>query len=266
MMHNKPHSIRQYLDSLQSQGVMFFTRQEYQQVRGISEAAAKLAIMRAHKRGEIATPYRGFHIIVPPTYRALGSLPAEQFVPKLMSHLGENYYVGLLSAAALHGASHHAPQEFQIVVKKGRPDLHSGKVRLTFVSRNNLEEMPTLERKTPTGYIRVATPELTAFDLISYSTRCGGLDMVATILADLVDELDTKRLFDLASKIGPVRWVQRLGYVLQLVGASKKAEPLVKIVKETQPRYSKLDPQSPLGGEKDKTWRLKINTRIEPDL
>lgn len=35
-----------------------------------------------------------------------------------MKFLGQPYYVGLLSAAALHGAAHHQPQEFQVVTNK----------------------------------------------------------------------------------------------------------------------------------------------------
>ena len=47
----------------------------------------------------IADPNRGFHVVVPPAYRRLGCLRADQFIPDLMAHLGEPYYVGLLSAA-----------------------------------------------------------------------------------------------------------------------------------------------------------------------
>ena len=66
-------------------------------------------------------PFRGFHLIVPPEYRALGCLPADQFVPQLMEHLGLVYYAGLLSAASLHGAAHQAPMVFQTIVADNRP-------------------------------------------------------------------------------------------------------------------------------------------------
>ena len=54
------------------------------------------------KKREIAMPYQGFYVIVPPGYRSLGCRPAEQFIPDLMNYLGEYYYVGLLSAAEYH--------------------------------------------------------------------------------------------------------------------------------------------------------------------
>jgi hypothetical protein len=49
-------------------------------------------------------------VIVPPEYRRIECLAADHFVPQLMEHLGEWYYVALLSAAELHGAAHQRPK------------------------------------------------------------------------------------------------------------------------------------------------------------
>jgi len=46
--------------------------------------AMKAALRRLRKKGEIAMPYRGFYVIVPPEYHALACLPAEQFIPDLI--------------------------------------------------------------------------------------------------------------------------------------------------------------------------------------
>ena len=39
-----------------------------------------------------------------------------------MRHEGEAYYVGLLKAAELHGATHQAVMEFQVVTGKRLPE------------------------------------------------------------------------------------------------------------------------------------------------
>jgi hypothetical protein len=44
-----------------------------------------------------------------------------------MDHLGEVYYTGLLSAAEFHGAAHHRPQLFQVVVAKARAPLSAAR-------------------------------------------------------------------------------------------------------------------------------------------
>ena len=87
---------------------------------GVSAAATKLALNRLAKQGEIASPMRGYDIIVPPEYRSLGSLPADQFIPGLMKSQRQIYYASLLTAAQYHGEAHHRPQEFQVMLAKNR--------------------------------------------------------------------------------------------------------------------------------------------------
>lgn len=47
---------------------------------------------------------RRFYVIVPSEYRSLSCLPADQFIPALMKHLGLAYYAGLLTAAQYYGS------------------------------------------------------------------------------------------------------------------------------------------------------------------
>lgn len=255
-----------FIIDLSAKGHCCFTTDDYQQALAVSAIAAQNAIRRARTRGDIATPYRGFHVILPPEYRAIGCLPAERFVDDLMRHLKENYYVGLLTAAAYYGAAHHAPQEFQVVVKKPRPEMVAGKVRITFVARKNIEQMEVVERKTQSGMMRVSSPELTAFDLVGYCQRAGGLDNVATVLAELAATLHSGKLRDIAFQVGPIRWSQRLGFLLNLVGAKTKAHGLANLIEELSPRMTKLDPQQAAEGEKDRVWRIILNTVVEPDI
>lgn len=53
--------------------------------------------------------------MIPPEYRSWGVIPADWFIDDLMRHRGRRYYVALLSAAVYHGASHQAPQVFQVM-------------------------------------------------------------------------------------------------------------------------------------------------------
>ena len=115
---------------LAARGRYHFTSSEVRSALGVSEAAARQALSRLAAKGEIASPARGFYVIVPPEYRRLGCLPADQFIPALMVHRNTRYYVGLLSAAQYHGAAHHRPQEFQVVVEGNRPAIVCGDVRV----------------------------------------------------------------------------------------------------------------------------------------
>jgi hypothetical protein len=54
-------------------------------------------------------------------------------------------------------------------------------VRVIFIARKYLQDVPVQAFNTPRGTIQVSTPEATAVDLVGYSRHAGGLDQVATI-------------------------------------------------------------------------------------
>ena len=211
-------------------------------------------------------PYQGFYVIVPPEYRSLGCRPAEQFIPDLMNYLGEYYYVGLLSAAEYHGAAHHRPQVFQVMVAKPRRTIISGKVQVNFIVRGNIEAIPTQPRNTVTGILKLSTPEATAFDLAGYYRHCGWLDNVATVLSELVEVLDPEKLVTVA-ELSPITWVQRLGYLLESVGSEEIWQPLSEYINAKKPVRSPLLPSVTIKGAVfSKRWQIYINTKVESEI
>ena len=92
-------------DDLAATGRYHFTAAEMRSALGVSSAASKLALGRLIKKRQVASPARGFYVIVPPEYRSLGCLPADQFIPALMEHRQLRYYAAPLSAAQYHGAA-----------------------------------------------------------------------------------------------------------------------------------------------------------------
>ena len=80
-------SARIYVCGLATTGRYHFTSREAQAALGVSAAAAKLALNRLAKQKLIASPARGFYVILTPEYGALGCLPPDQFIPALMKRL-----------------------------------------------------------------------------------------------------------------------------------------------------------------------------------
>ena len=254
------------IDQLASRGRYHFTTREAVCTLGTSTVATRAALRRLKRKGRLASPHRGFHVIVPPEYRRLGCLPAGQFVPQLMDHLGLPYYVALLSAAQVHGASHQQPQVFQVMVPKNRAAIRCGDVGVEFVMRRNADRIPVSDHNTPRGVMLVSTPEATAFDLVGYPDRAGGLDHVATVLIELAEVLDGGAL-ECVARLSPVPWAQRLGYLLDQVGASDDAEPLARYVRGAARETTPLDPRSGPGrGARHPRWKLAVNTVVTPDL
>jgi predicted transcriptional regulator of viral defense system len=118
-------TMSQWVEQIQSQGRYTFTRSEAENLTGRSFIATQTALRRIKKQGRIACPRRGFYVVVPPEYRATGAPPASWFIDSLMHHLGQPYYVNLLSAAAIHGAAHQQPMVFQVVTSKSTREMRA---------------------------------------------------------------------------------------------------------------------------------------------
>jgi predicted transcriptional regulator of viral defense system len=233
----------------------------------LSGAATAVALNRLTRQGAVASPARGFYVIVPPEYRALGCLPPEQFIPALMKRVGLLYYAGLLTAAQYHGAAHQRPQEFQVLLDRRRRPVACGRIRVAFVVRKRLRDVSVQELNTPRGVLRVSTPEATALDLVGYPHHAGGLDQVATVLSELAEGLDSKRLVA-AADTAPLPWAQRLGYLLEHSGAAQATlGPLSEYVQRRAHESTLLLPNARRGNAvRDDHWKLFVNAHVEPDL
>ena len=257
--------ISSYTDGLVARGRYHFTTNDAAAALGSSVIAARASIRRLREKGQVAMPLRGFFVVVPPEYRSLGCLPADQFLPQMMAHLGLTYYVGLLSAASLHGAAHQAPMVFQTVVAANRPEIRCGRVSVQFIARGNVADIPTESRNTMRGVIRLSTPESTAFDLVGYPQHAGGLSHVATLLSELAEKLDARRLIA-ASRHSPLPWAQRLGYILERIGAEHLAAALFDQIAPRVKEYVPLRARKAVRrASRDSRWRLILNERVEVD-
>jgi predicted transcriptional regulator of viral defense system len=256
---------RDYITDLAASGRYHFAAEEMRKALGVSADAAKLALYRLAKRGLVASPGRGFYIIVPPEYKRLGSLPADQFLPALMEWRKTKYYAALLSAAQYHGAAHHRPQEFQAMVEKNQRPIECGSVRVAFIARKKVSAVPVQSFNTPRGTILVSTVEATAVDLAGYPQHAGGLDQVATILVELAEKIDPKRLVN-AAKTAPLPWAQRLGYLLERAEAKEQASLLKAYVQENARDWTPLVPSARRArAPRADDWLLYVNVDVEPE-
>src|SRR5262249_41244755 len=151
---------------------------------------------------------------------------------------------------------------FQVMVRKNRNDIRCGGVRVEFVARHDLDNVPTTSLNTPRGTVRVATPEATAIDLVGYPRHAAGLSNVATVISELAESLKADALAQHAKR-SPVAWVQRLGFVLEQVGQEELATALQPVVAKADPAYTRLAPWLPKKGTHNTQWRLVVNDVVE---
>lgn len=259
-------SMTTFVEDLQARGRYTFTRAEAMNAGQRSNIALEAALRRLKQKGRIAGPRRGFYVIVPVEYRGAGCPPASWFIEDLMRFLGQPYYVGLLSAAAIHGAAHQQPMLFQVVTDRTTRLAEAGRVRIGFHVSRNIETVQVAEVQTETGSMRVSTPETTAFDLIRFASSAGHLGNVATVLGELVEKCNPQILASLAN-LYTVPEVQRLGYLLEFLREKRFADPLAAWLKVRRYRPILLVPGQARGdAPSDPRWRVIPNETVEVDL
>jgi predicted transcriptional regulator of viral defense system len=264
--HFEGDKLSELVDSYQANGRYILTRKDALGALGVSDEALKKAARRLVAKRRLAIPRRGFFVIVPVEYREAGAPPPSWFIDDLMKFLRQPYYVGLLSAAALHGSAHQQPQEFQVVTNKQLRSMAAGRARIRFFRKLHLERTPTLEVRTETGAMLVATPESTALDLLRYVEGAGHLGNVATVLAELAEKMNAEQLAQIARTESELPTAQRLGHLLDQVGARETASYLAAWIEERRPRFVPLRAdRSVRRAAKDHRWRVLVNEKVEAE-
>lgn len=258
-----------YINELLAHGRCCFTLDEAEKALQQPKHTIIVAIKRSKEKNKLASPARGFYVIVTPEYQVYGCLPPEQFIPYLMEYLQSDYYACLLTAAMYHGATHQAPQVFQVMAEKDLLAIHCGKVIVEFITKRELNQTPTQSITTPKSMLKISTPEATAMDLLRYPQRCGGLNHIATVLSELAENINPDKLTLLLEQQNELAWKQRLGYMLDLLGAETLANA-IRAHLDTQKRldYVLLMPGLNVPEKKQhiKKWKIIENTSIESDI
>ncbi len=274
MMLETGSTLQDYLLELQSGGRISFTAEEASAALGIKHSAFQASSARLQRKRLLFNPRHGFYVIVPPQYLTWEAPPPSWYIDDLMRHEGRTYYVGLLKAAELHGATHHAVMEFQVVTDKQLSKIRAGRSFIVFYFRKTMSAvLDGLEsHKTDTGSMKISSAELTALDLLRYLHVVGGIDSVATILKDLGSRLNANKLATLAVHFERTA-IQRLGYLLDRLGYSALTEALRNVSFSKPPvpwvQLEPLDRKQPKPDEppleRNERWRVVVRRYPEID-
>lgn len=274
MVHDQRSALSTHIAGLLSAGRIIFTSDDAEQALGIGRGAFLDAAERLQRRKALLNPRRGIYVAVPPQFASWGAPPPSWYIDALMRHERQPYYVGLLKAAELHGATHQAVMEFQVVTAKRLTKIKAGRNLIAFYYRKDMAavESGIEERKTETGAMKISTPALTALDLLRYPQATGGIDNIATLLTDLAEKINPAQLATLsAATEKPV--VQRLGYLLKWLGHGDIAEPMrVTLQARGTIAWAELDRRevrdpdfTPEPQERDECWRVIVRRTPEVD-
>ena len=271
MREAKKHNyLLTWIENLQSRGIITFSLEDL--ITGFPEKSGQAihqSLSRLSKKGRIVSIYRGFYLIVPAEYASMEILPPILFIDYLMKYVGKPYYIGLLSAAALYGAAHQQPQEFFIITATKQLSTKRKGIVINYIIKTIIPNQFLENRKTETGFVKVSSPVLTAFDLVYYSNRIGGINRTCTVLNELVETISPESINNELVQLFPISTVQRLGYILEIVLNQRElANTLWKVAENLnlyfyrQPLISGVETT---GHKTHPKWNIIVNTEIEID-
>ncbi|WP_257669178.1 type IV toxin-antitoxin system AbiEi family antitoxin domain-containing protein [Parapedobacter tibetensis] len=259
-------TLEDFVDDLRSQGRHAFSLEETKAHFELTGKALLQALFRLKQKNRIVQIRKGYYVIISPEYARQGMIPPALFIDDMMVALERSYYVGLLSASALHGASHQQPMEYFVVIE--RPPLRAVEnngLKINFYVKKEWDETDIVQIKTDAGYINVSTPELTALDLLYY-LESTGLNRSYTIIIELVEKFKINSLLQTAKRYPQIAAIQRLGFLLDKLGEEKLAEALYRVLEGQRYYLTPLSPNKGKEGDSDNRWKIIVNTELEADL
>jgi predicted transcriptional regulator of viral defense system len=250
-----------------SHGWDALTTSEVAELLGVPAGQVRVRLRAPSRRGEWISPAKGLWVPVPSQHRGQGGPPAIEYIAAWMRHLEARYYVGWLSAAAIHGAAHHAPQVFQVACSKTVADRRIGRSRVEFYRRSFVTLVPVVPRRVAAGDVPVSSRETTALDVTAEPDRAAGIDNAANVIIELAenDGLDIARLAE-TSRLYPAAAARRVGWILAQHSDVTDLDRLRAVATDRSPTPSLLSPHHPRRGRIDPNWNICLNTDLEPDV
>jgi len=252
----KDGAAHSFIEHRQSSGYVSFSLDMLMSETGLSRIAARNQLLRLEDRVVRPSPRLPFFLIVPPEYRSLGAPPMAWWLDDYLKWLKCPYYVGLLTAASIYGASPQAIQETQVIVGTSQRTLSVGRIRVRFFKKKGINRSITQPVDGSYAPLTIGTIETTCMDLIRYMQRLGGLERMSETIAPLLKQLNENRLRQALDAENEVPVAQRLGFVFD----SLKATHLSETVRAWLPlhlRYVPLCPHSQVSGNQvNEKWRV----------
>ncbi len=202
-------------DFLIERGDRVVTTEQVAALLGVraERVSRSLDVPRRDKRMLSVT--KGLWAPVSLTRRAAGTNPPVEYIDEMMAHLGHRYCLGYRSAAAMYGAAHFGWGDLQVITAARLRSRCLGAWPLVFVTRPDLDRLAVRTLARAGAPVRVASPEVTVFDLVARPDLALGFSRTATLVAELltVDALDGAALVS-AARLQPAAVVRRGGLLL----------------------------------------------------
>lgn len=262
-------TVSEYTRQLLSYEEYSFSLEEATAKSSKDSTAVRRELNRLIEKKEIVNLRKGFYLIIPPRYSNAQKLPLQLYSEKLFNYLKRKYYIGLYSAAKIHGASHQQTQRDYLIIET--PKLNAIKKKnfdIQFHTTGNWPKNNIEKKKSDAGFYNVASPILTFIDLIHHHSKLGGLNRMLASLEELTEELIEQDVQALLEWYDTKSSLQRTGFLLEeLLGSNSFSDMIFQKLKQ-QPFYPiLLSPKmNENPGSVNNRWKVDVNLKLESDL
>ena len=234
-----------------------------------TSVAIKSEISRLTGKKKILNLRKGFYLIISPRYSSSEKLPIQLYVEKLFKYLDRKYYIGLYSAAKIHGASHQQSQRDYLIIET--PKLNSIKKKhfdIQFLTIANWPKQNIMGKKSDAGMYQVSSPALTFMGLIHHHTKIGGLNRMLASLEELTDEIGEADMKELTTWYNHKSTLQRAGFLLEELTGQNAFTDIIHEKLTQQPYYPVLlsPKKNKKPGSANNPWKIDVNLKLESDL
>ncbi len=250
-----------FVDAQLAAGHVAFPLAQLLKDTGLAVEAAKKQLRRLGPRVVRVSPSQQFFLIVSPEHYSRGSPPVDWWLDDYFRWLEHPYYLALQSAASAHGSNPQSIQVTQVMTDTSRRPIRIGQLRVVFFVKRGVGSTPTQQLANAFAPTRVSTPAATAFDLIRYATRIGGIGRAVETLRPLLSLIRGSELRAVLEAEDETATAQRLGYVLEETGQTKLAQVVAEWLPARRPSIPLVP--APAGrpvGPVVQPWRILDNS------
>ncbi len=256
------NAAKSFIEDKAAVGRVAFTFGDLTRETGLSDIAAKFQLLRLRDEVVRVAPRQPFFLIVNPEHRRMGCPPPVWWLDDYFKWLGRPYYLALQSAASVFGSNPQALQVTQVITDRACRTINVGRIQVRLFVKRGIARTPTQPLAQAMAPLRVSTPEATAFDLVRYADRIGGIERAAETIQPFLPQLrmrEMKRVLDAEDTI-PV--AQRLGFIFDAADNQK----LAQAVRDWLPTKLLPVPLSPMAGNRQglpivERWRIINNSK-----
>ncbi|MBS3121287.1 type IV toxin-antitoxin system AbiEi family antitoxin domain-containing protein [Candidatus Woesearchaeota archaeon] len=196
---------------------------------------------------------KGIYLILPLEAGAMPKFTEHEFI--LASRLISPYYISYWSALNYYGLTEQVSKTIFIATLKRKLEKEIMGLKFRFITLNKNKFFGFKAMQLNNHIIKIAEVEKAIIDCLDLPRNCGGIVEVIKAIDEAKKEIDFNKLIAYAKKMQNAAILNRLGYILELLGIKANIKP--------SKHYVMLDTISKKKGIYNKKWKIVENVSRE---